>query len=106
MSRVVFLSLTLALTLTNSPVSSKTLFIAIGNDSCATAFRPENRLQSAAWILGFWSARNLEKKAEVGATSDANGIVAEVELACSKLPSSKMKIATIFVYDVMENEGR
>ena len=96
----------LALMLLSTPAHATVVFIGIGNDSCATAFRPENRMQTGAWILGFWSARNYERRANVGETSDAHGIIAEVELTCSKLPSSPMKYAAIVAYDAMEQDGR
>lgn len=97
-------ALTLAFLATNA--DARVLTIGVGVDSCATAFSQQNRLQAAAWVLGFWSARNLERNATVGETTDAQGIVAEVELACSRRPSTSLNVAALVVYDIMEAEAR
>jgi hypothetical protein len=80
--------------------------IGVGNDSCATAFRRENLIQSQAWIYGFWSGRNSERRASVGFSTDANGIVGEVERLCRLSPSTALVIAATVAYDAMETDGR
>ncbi|MCT2401715.1 hypothetical protein [Novosphingobium mangrovi (ex Huang et al. 2023)] len=90
-----------------APVSADTVtIIGIGNDSCATAFLPNNVYQTKAWIFGFWSARNSEKGANVGSTTDSNGIIGEVESTCRKFPSYHLIVAVGFVYDMMEADNR
>lgn len=95
---------TLAATATK--VNADVTVVGIGSASCATAFLPGNIYQTRAWIYGFWSARNWSKDANVGSTTDANGIVGEVENSCKKSPSTSLMVAVNFVFDVMESEHR
>lgn len=59
--------------------------------TCATAFRPENRLAAENWIAGFWVAWDMAqiKVADpLAPGADLNGIVGEVEKVCRDEPST------------------
>jgi hypothetical protein len=86
--------------------AADTLTVGSGVGSCATAFLPANRGVTRAWILGFWSGMNWEHSAQVGSSTDNNGIVAEVEQSCGKAPSFKLVIAVNYVYNEMAKAGR
>ena len=91
------------LLLVASPAISATAY-GIAFDSCAVSMeRSEAR---NAWILGFWSGLNVAIGADVGKTTDAMGIIAEVERFCSENPTVSMGMATAKVYVSFENAGR
>ena len=49
--------------------------------------------------MGFWSGLNAYANADVGHTTDARGIIAEVELRCRENPSEKLVIATFETHE-------
>lgn len=78
-----------------------------GNQSCATwQSDASERLAGDWWIWGFWSGRNSGRMAAVGMSTDANGLLAEIKLACEAKPSASLVSATIAVYERMRREGR
>lgn len=103
MKNLIVLILLLA---TATAANSTSKVFGVGNESCATSFQSQYLYQTKAWIMGFWSARNVDADASVGSTTDLNGIVGEVEIICKKHPSKALLIAVMHVYDVMKLDSR
>jgi hypothetical protein len=76
--------------------------------SCATAlgttgqFDPDTRF----WALGFWSGQNTARLAMVGHTTDANGIIGEIEKLCRNEPAMPYVSAVGSTYITMKKAGR
>ena len=66
--------------------------------TCATAFRPENRVATENWIAGYWTAWDMAQirvAKPLAGGSDLNGIVGEVERVCRDAPSTGLLGATL-----------
>lgn len=93
-----------------TPSTSATMF-GVGGKSCAAAVTPSNKLQWASWVMGFWSGLNAHASAErqtanIGESTDAQGVVAEIELYCSANPSTPLSDATFLVHGRLKMMGR
>ena len=99
----------LAVALLASPVAAQNgPFTSIGGgDSCGRWIaNPSMDSSVKAWIMGFFSGRNSGSDANVGASTDADGIVGEVKLACQNEPSISVSTATWRTYERFRREGR
>lgn len=96
----------LMMMLAAAPVSPQSLIFGMGSVSCATAWESVNERASAEWALGFWSGRNVERGALIGQQTDRAGVLAEIQLECSKAPSTILITATIAVYTRLEKTKR
>ena len=82
-----------------------------GATSCATAMNPQTKMESRAWVLGFWSGLNSaasmdRKNGAVGDSTDALGVIGEVELECANNPSQVLAQAVFNVYARLRQMGR
>lgn len=71
----------------SAPLGASVSMFGVGGESCATALPVERRLETSAWIFGFWSALNSSHGARVGHSTDGDGVMAEIVLRCQKEPS-------------------
>lgn len=78
------------------PVSSQTVStiqMGFGRASCATWLSsPVNEAEGSAWVLGWWSGRNLsnalnDQNGEIGQSTDALGVLGTVKQSCLAQPA-------------------
>jgi len=75
-----------------------------GLSSCASWLNSHDaRGEGDGWILGFWSGANVAAWKSVGSTTDAHGVIGEVELVCRKQPSLLLATAVWQVWKAMKN---
>jgi hypothetical protein len=85
----------------------------VGQNSCAhwTTARGEE-VQTAVWIMGFWSGLNFatgawqKADAKTGGTTDADGIIEEVRKVCKEQPSLGIGSAVFQVYVQFQSAGK
>ncbi len=83
---------------THSRVGTVVQARGAGVMTCATAFRPENRVATENWIAGYWAAWDMAQinvADPVAAKADLNGIVGEVERVCRDEPSTGLLAAVL-----------
>ncbi len=79
----------------------------IGLSSCATWLdEPGTRHSGDNWVLGFWTGMNVQANLKVGETTDARGILGEVEVRCRQRPSGALATAAKQTWLDMRKEGR
>ena len=80
----------------------------IGTASCATwSHEPLIDAAVEGWILGYWTGLNVGGRTNrVGQSTDAKGIVGEVQRECSQRPSIPLWQAAYNVYARLLREGR
>jgi hypothetical protein len=75
--------------------------------SCASAFiEPFSNSRPSAWVLGFWTGLNVNGGATVGAKTDTAGMLAEIQLDCSKHPSMDLQSSVLQTWSRLRAEGR
>ena len=74
--------------------------------SCTTAFQNVADGTVQSWVTGFWSGLNFGEGRMVGQASDADGIIAEVKLECSKSPSDPLTSSVVRAYRRLQKNGR
>jgi hypothetical protein len=84
------------------------LYFFPGKESCGSwLLEPSRNLEVEEWVLGYWSGMNAnEPHTQVGHTTDALGIMGEVQLACKNDPSLTIISATVQTYNKLEHLGR
>lgn len=84
----------------------------IGRASCATWLSSKDtEFEGSAWILGFWSGSNYSlsfsnQNGDVGATTDAQGIIGEMKKRCQANPSGILAVEAGLMFLEFQKEGR
>ena len=79
-----------------------------GTVSCATYLQDRTlRINADGWILGFWTGMNEENETshQVGKTTDARGIVAQVAQVCRSQPVVPLYKTVRDIYKQMKSDG-
>jgi hypothetical protein len=94
-------------------IQSQGALVLGGEMSCARWQSSSAYVQAGRfWILGYWSGKNMQAALAndtaggVGRTTDADGVVAEVKLACEASPSKSLVMATTETYERFRRAGR
>jgi len=77
----------------------------MGGYSCARAFAPENMANAVSWIFGFWSGVNNTRGLQVGAKTDADGVIGEVKRVCASRPAALLYVAVDQAYANLHKQG-
>lgn len=77
----------------------------VGTVSCAAAMQG-SVAERAGWILGFWAGVDEATGRMVGNSTDAKGIVGEVERRCALQPATHLSQVILEAYQEMARTGR
>jgi hypothetical protein len=77
-----------------------------GNEISCRKWLTESYGVGAVWIAGYWTGRNIDGARTIGHTTDQNGIIAEVRLACEAEPALSLVGAASRVYKRFFQDGR
>jgi len=67
----------------------------MGISSCATWLSDLNSKRSGDnWALGMWTGLNVAGNLRVGLSTDARGVLGEIEVRCRRQPSKPLATAT------------
>jgi hypothetical protein len=86
--------------------------LGAGMETCARWLSaPALKSEGDVWLQGYWSGRSLaalenRQRPSVGASTDSNGILREIETNCRYAPSQKLLSVAGNVYTMFENAGR
>ena len=90
-----------------APSTAMTIY-GPGTVSCATYLQDRSlRINADGWILGFWTGMNEEDDTthQVGKTTDARGIVAQVAQICRAQPVQPLYKTVRDIYKQMKSDG-
>jgi hypothetical protein len=92
---------------TTRPTDHLIYLVGAGQMSCGDwiAHSP-NHKDMATWVLGYWSGLNTALTRKVGYTTDANGILGEVNKECAAHPSERLFLAVDAVYQRLGTSSR
>jgi hypothetical protein len=82
------------------------LTFGAGITSCATWLTDKKTdTDIHGWVLGYWSGLNrLNTRHQVGKSTDAKGVVAEVKKVCTASPTTEIDDAIVAVYIRLGNQ--
>lgn len=77
-----------------------------GYNSCAKAMMPDHYQASFIWVMGLFSGMNMEAGANVGMSTDGDGIMGEVKMICAREPSLPLWRVAQSIYVKLRTEQR
>lgn len=88
----------------SAPHVQRYVSFGFGHSSCASAKSQES--DARQWTAGFWSGANFGSAQSVGADSNLDGIMSEINAICDRAPGMHFDFAAMMVYQKHKAEKR